>query len=151
MFCSLVLAVPDTVVWRFEIVFMATLFDIKDKLKWEIVDKITNQRSDIFSNGVILAELLLGENMFAGSDVSELRQKIIDLPMPQFREENEYIDFCLDAIPQKALAHDFEIRYDSAERLIKDLEYQMYHKGYGPTNEILARYMRGLLPDKVPA
>jgi hypothetical protein len=33
MFCSLALAVPDTVVWRFEIVFMATLFDIKDKLK----------------------------------------------------------------------------------------------------------------------
>ena len=89
--------------------------------------------------------------MFAGSDVSESRQKIIDLPMPQFREENEYIDLCLDAISQKALARDLEIRYDSAERLIKDLEYHMYHKAYGPTNEILARYMRELLPDKVPA
>jgi len=40
--------------------------------------------------------LLLGKNMFAGSDVSESRQKIIDLTMPQFREENEYIDFCLN-------------------------------------------------------
>ncbi len=79
---------------------MATLFEIKDKLKQEIVDKITDQRSDIFSNGVVLAELLLGKNMFAGSDVSESRQKIIDLPMPQFREESEYIDLCLDAISQ---------------------------------------------------
>ena len=37
-----------------------------------------------------------GKNMFAGSDVSESRQKIIDLPMPQFREENEYIALCLN-------------------------------------------------------
>ena len=95
--------------------------------------------------------MLVSKNMFARSDVSGSRQKIIDLPMPQFREENEYIDLCLDAISQKALARDLEIRYDSAERLIKDLEYHMYHKAYGPTNEILARYMRELLPDKVPA
>ena len=89
--------------------------------------------------------------MFARSDVSGSRQKIIDLPMPQFREENEYIDLCLDAISQNALARDLEIRYDSAERLIKDLEYHMYHKGYGPTNETLSKYMKELFPDKVPA
>ena len=87
--------------------------------------------------------------MFARSDVSGSRQKIIDLPMPQFREENEYIDLCLDAISQKALARDLEIRYDSAERLMKDLEYHMYHKGYGPTNETLAKFMKELLADKV--
>ena len=34
--------------------------------------------------------------MFAGSDVAESRQKIIDLPMPQFRNENEYIDLRLN-------------------------------------------------------
>jgi serine/threonine-protein kinase len=111
--------------------------------------EVTDQRSDIFSNGVILAELLLGQNMFAGSDAAESRQKIIDLPIPQFRNENEYIDLRLDAILQKTLAHDLEIRYDSAERLMKDLEYHMYHKGYGPTNETLAKYMKELFPDKV--
>jgi serine/threonine-protein kinase len=113
--------------------------------------EVTDQRSDIFSNGVILAELLLGKNMFAGSDAAESRQKITDMPIPQFRNENDYIDLRLDAILQKALTHDLEIRYDSAERLMKDLEYHMYHKGYGPTNETLAKYMKELLPDKVPA
>jgi len=113
--------------------------------------EVTDQRSDIFSNGVILAELLLGNNIFAGSDAAESRQKIIDLQVPQFRDENEYIDLRLDAILQRALVHDLEIRYDSAERLMKDLEYHMYHKGYGPTNETLAKYMKELLPDKVPA
>jgi|GEM_PF-2660089 len=63
-----------------------------EQANFEVID----QRSDIFSNGVILAELLHGKNMFAGSDASESRQKIIDLPIPQFREENEYIDLCLN-------------------------------------------------------
>ena len=34
---------------------------------------------------------------------------------------------------------------------MKDLEYHMYHKGYGPTNETLSKYMKELFPDKVPA
>jgi len=71
--------------------------------------------------------------------------------MPQFRNENEYIDLRLDAILQKALAHDLEIRYNSAERLMKDLEYHMYHNGCGPTKETFAKYMKELFPDKVPA
>jgi hypothetical protein len=36
MFCSLVLAVLDTLVWRFEISFMATLFEIEGNLKYEL-------------------------------------------------------------------------------------------------------------------
>ncbi len=99
--------------------------------------EIRCQRPDIFSNGVVVADLLLSKNMFAGSGVSESCQKIIDLR--------------LDAVSQKTLAHDLEIRYDSAERLTKDFEYHMYQNGYGPTNETLARYMSELLPDNVPA
>ena len=44
MFCSLALAVPDTVFWRFEIVFMATLFEIVGNLKDEVVDEIADGR-----------------------------------------------------------------------------------------------------------
>ncbi|MBQ94613.1 MAG: serine/threonine protein kinase [Actinobacteria bacterium] len=113
--------------------------------------EVTDQRSDIFSNGIILAELLLGQNMFAGADAAESRQRITDLPIPQFRNESDYIDLRLDAILQKALAHDLEVRYSSAERLMKDLEYHMYHKGYGPTNETLAKFMKELLPERAPS
>ena len=44
MFCSLALAVLDTLVWRFEIAFMATLFEIEGDLKYEVVDKIADGR-----------------------------------------------------------------------------------------------------------
>ena len=49
--------------------------------------------------------------MFASSGASESRLKIIDLPMPHFRDENKYIDLHLNAFSQKALAHDLEICY----------------------------------------
>ena len=111
--------------------------------------EVTDQRSDIFSTGVILAELLLGQNMFAGADAAESRQRITDLPIPQFRSESEHIDLRLDAILQKTLVRDLDARYDGAEKLMKALEYHMYHKGYGPTNETLAKYMKELFPDRV--
>jgi|TARA_B110000438_G_C15644770_1_gene576943 hypothetical protein len=49
--------------------------------------------------------------MFASSGAYESRLKIIDLPMPHFRDENKYIDLHLNAFSQKALAHDLEICY----------------------------------------
>ena len=44
MFCSLALAVLDTRVWRFEIAFMATLFEIEGDLKYEVVFATSNNR-----------------------------------------------------------------------------------------------------------
>ncbi len=44
MFCSLALAMSETVFWRFEIVFMTTLFEIEGNLKGEVVDKIADGR-----------------------------------------------------------------------------------------------------------
>ncbi|MDE2641927.1 MAG: hypothetical protein OSB55_04130 [Verrucomicrobiota bacterium] len=45
--------------------------------------------------------------------------------MQQFLEENKYIDLHLNAFSQKALAHDLEILYAPAERLMKDFECHM--------------------------
>ena len=45
--------------------------------------------------------------------------------MPQFREENKYIDLHLNAFSQKAQAHDLDILYALAERLKKDFECHM--------------------------
>src|SRR6201994_905770 len=47
--------------------------------------KITDRRSDIFSTGVVLAHLLLGYNIFKGATAEESRQRILTLPIPDFR------------------------------------------------------------------
>ena len=42
-------------------------------------------------------------------------------------------------------------RYASADQLLYDLEYYIYHGGYGPTNETLGKFTRELFGQNVPA
>jgi serine/threonine-protein kinase len=42
------------------------------------------------------------------------------------------------------MARDINQRYASADELLYELEYFIYHKGYGPTNETLGKFIREL-------
>jgi len=106
--------------------------------------QITDKRSDLFSVGVVLAHLLLGRNIFKGPTAEESRQLILNQPIPDFRVLDERIDERLNAILQRCLARDPGQRYDTADDLMYELEYYIYHSGYGPTNETLGRFIREL-------
>src|SRR5881296_3518755 len=47
--------------------------------------KITDKRSDIFSAGVVLANLLLGYNVFKGATPDDSRKNVMNLGIPDFR------------------------------------------------------------------
>lgn len=106
--------------------------------------QITDKRSDLFSTGVVLAHLLLGHNVFKGGNAEESRQRIMNLPIPDFRQLDSRIDDKLNQILQRALAHELHNRYPNADELLYDLEFYIYHSGYGPTNETLGRFIREL-------
>ena len=46
--------------------------------------QITDKRSDIFSAGVVLAHLLLGQNIFKGATAEESRDRILNQPHARF-------------------------------------------------------------------
>jgi serine/threonine-protein kinase len=106
--------------------------------------KITDKRSDIFSAGIVLAQLLLGYNLFKGENPEASRQKVLNLPIPDFRNLDKRINDRLNQILQRALARELSLRYATADELLFDLEHFIYHTGYGPTNETIGRYMRDL-------
>src|SRR5436190_9964413 len=106
--------------------------------------QITDKRSDLFSAGVVLAHLLLGKNVFKGTNAEESRQRMMNLPIPDFRTLDERVDDRLNEILHRALARDVAKRYASGDELLYDLEHYIYHSGYGPTNETLGRYIREL-------
>src|SRR5215831_12524414 len=54
--------------------------------------KITDKRSDLFSAGVVLAHLLLGYNIFKGKDADDSRDRILNLPIPDFRTIDSRVD-----------------------------------------------------------
>ena len=112
--------------------------------------EITDKRSDLFSAGVVLAHLLLGRNIFKAPTSEESRERIMSMPIPDFRKLDERIDDRLNEILHCALARPLDKRYPNADQLLYDLEHYIYHTGYGPTNETLGRYIRELFGQTVP-
>jgi serine/threonine-protein kinase len=112
--------------------------------------KITDKRSDIFSAGVVLAHLVLGYNIFKGSTPEESRDRIMTLPVPDFRRIDSRIDDRLNDIFHRALSRDLAKRYPDADELLYELEHYIYHSGYGPTNETLGRFIRDLFGQTSP-
>lgn len=106
--------------------------------------QVTDRRSDLFSTGIVLAELLLGRNLFKAATPEATRANVLEAPIPDFRRLDSRIDERLNGILQRALARDLSARYASADDLLHDLEYCIYHKGYGPTNETLGKFVREL-------
>ena len=112
--------------------------------------QITDKRSDVFSAGVVLAHLLLGRNIFKGATAEESRNRILNQPIPDFRALDSRIDDRLNDILHHCLAHDASRRYDTADKLMTDLEYYIYGAGYGPTNETLGKFIRELFGQEAP-
>jgi serine/threonine-protein kinase len=103
-------------------------------------------RSDIFSLGLCLYELLTGQAVYSPESVEELRvQHKRQIRDP--RELNPQVPEELALITMKALAYNPEDRFQTARDLGNALEYYMYRDKWGPTNEKLAEYLQKVFPE----
>lgn len=107
----------------------------------------TDGRSDIFSLGICLHELLTDQLLFAHEDLTIVRDNLLNMPIPHPRSVNPKVPEDLDMIVMKMLERDLEKRYPDATTLSYDLEYHLYNKGYGPTNQTFGRYLNEIFPE----
>jgi eukaryotic-like serine/threonine-protein kinase len=101
-----------------------------------------DRRSDIFSLGIVIYELLTGERLFVGeSDFSTLEKvrNVEILPPSSF---NKKISAELERISLKALAKDVEDRYQNAIDLHDDLQAFLYSVGEFYSRKDLAAWMK---------
>lgn len=105
----------------------------------------TDGRSDLFSLGVVYYELLMGRNPFR-EEGDTLGETLTRLLAGRLAAPIAHLPAEIKPILEKCLASSPDERYETAGKLGYDLEYSMYHKGYGPTIQTLARYLRQLVP-----
>ena len=79
-------------------------------------------RTDVFSTGIILHEMLTGEKLFRGDTEFALMEKVRDAVIAPPSQWNPKVPRELDAIVQRALARDLTDRYQSAAQLASDLD-----------------------------
>jgi serine/threonine protein kinase len=102
-----------------------------------------DRRSDIFSCGIVLYELLTGERLFVGeSDFSTL-EKVRNVEILPPSTYNRRIPDELERIVLKALAKDVEDRYQNAIDLHDELQAFVYTAGEFYSRKDLASWMKG--------
>ncbi len=101
-----------------------------------------DRRSDVFSVGVVLFEVLTGNRLFqAETDFATLEKvRAVDVPRPS--SLNPEIPKPLENIIYKALAREPEQRYQSAIELHDELQAFMFAQGLFYSRKDLAAWMR---------
>jgi len=81
----------------------------------------TDERSDVFSLGVIMFELFSGELPFRGENSLAVLHQIVNVTAPPLSQRRSGIPVALERIVAKALERDRADRYQSAASLAADL------------------------------
>ncbi|MGH8041828.1 MAG: protein kinase domain-containing protein [Rudaea sp.] len=84
--------------------------------------KPVDQRSDIFSLGIVLFECLAGRMPFTDESPLGLMLEVVKAEIPDVRTLNAEVDPALESILSKMVAKDPAERYQSCQELVADLE-----------------------------
>jgi predicted Ser/Thr protein kinase len=87
----------------------------------QLAGKRVDGRSDIFSLGIVLYELLTGEKPFKGESITTLMYQIANEPHASPKDYNPNIPDCCLKIVDKALMKEAEKRYQRGNELFEDI------------------------------
>ena len=83
--------------------------------------KKVDRKTDIFSVGIILWELLTGKKLFTGKNEIQILKKIRDCQIPDIKKFNPDVHKILSEILNKSLNANKNLRYQTAAQMEQDL------------------------------
>ena len=128
---------------------------IKGKVAYMSPEQASGQgvdyRSDIFSAGILLYEMVTGKQMFTGTDTLQILARVC-------RAEFEPPEMAQGGLPpqvydilHRALKKDVNERYQSCGEMLADLEECMFKLSMRPTARALCQYMKELFKEEIIA
>ncbi|HEY2901819.1 MAG TPA: serine/threonine-protein kinase [Polyangia bacterium] len=102
-------------------------------------------RSDIFSLGIILYEITVGQRLFRGAGEEVMQRILTETIAPPTVVKRDYPP-ALELIVMKALERRPEDRYQSAEDMRHELEEFLDESGFRTGNRRMALYLREVFP-----
>ncbi|MCB9793249.1 MAG: protein kinase [Alphaproteobacteria bacterium] len=116
-----------------------------EQAKGEPIDR----RSDIFSCGIVLYELLVNHRLFQDPDPAEKLRKVKEALIPDPRQEVPGLPDRLWEILQRALARSPADRYASAGLFEEDLRALLFEQGWRMDDATMGAWLRELFADEL--
>jgi len=110
--------------------------------------KVVDNRTDIFSTGILLYELVTGKPMFPGS-FFQILAKMRNAEFEPPERITEDLPPKVYAILHRALAKEPSQRYQSASAMLADIEDCIHELSFRPSARKLSAYVKELLKDEL--
>lgn len=120
---------------------------VKGKLSYMSPEQLSgasiDSRSDIFSIGILLYEMLSGRRMYSG-DTAALIKKCITVDYTHLENILPDLPPKLYVILHKALSRDIKKRYQTCAEMQADIENLLFSQSIRPDHKVLKKYVQQL-------
>ena len=105
----------------------------------QVLDLPLDARSDVFSVGIVLGELLTGHRLFAGTDDVDLLLQVRSVRLERFAKYGADLDLVLATMVRTALSKEIQHRYQSAGLFRDALSDWLFEHRHRITNKHIAQ------------
>ena len=111
----------------------------------QVAGKPLDDRSDLFSLGIVLYELITGRRLFKARSRDETLARVKRAEVPSPRGYRQEVSEDLEAFLLKALSREPKRRFPDAATMLDELGALMVREGHRATNHDLAQFLRDVI------